>query len=355
MRGSALLLVCPACAFCPPAALHASRHVGCRPALLARRYDGLHGAERARSTVPLAVASSPEEDAPKVEPDPSEPQLELGAVGRYAISILMQMILITFVFGAIDLASYSQLGGPLPWQAVVGIFLLLSVRSRIFSPLDNSRPNTAELRNALVETDASLEALLAGQTTKNQLKEECVSRGLSTEGGKEEMVRQLNLYLQRPALAGERVMPSWTPPGVTFPIMWLGVVAPLRAFSSSVLYETSTGRLNEAHLNDPVLLWLALHLCVGDVWNTSAPSPFRSNRPRARAVPGPGASGGKLATSSVVRRPAHRRRCGRAAGATTSSSGRAPRCRASSLCWAPRSSPPSSTTTSRRSRGGCSG
>jgi len=63
-------------------------------------------------------------------------------------------------------------------------------------------------------------------------------------------------------------VPSWAPPGVVFPLMWIGVVAPLRAFSTSLVYEASTGRLNEAHLNDPVILWLALHLCIGDTWNT---------------------------------------------------------------------------------------
>ena len=84
--------------------------------------------------------------------------------------------------------------------------------------------------------------------------------------------------------------------------MWLGVVAPLRAFSSSVLYETSTGRLNEAHLNDPVLLWLALHLCVGDVWNTSAPSPPRSNRARARRARAP--SPGRVRRGASSPRPA---------------------------------------------------
>ena len=115
-------------------------------------------------------------------------QVDWGAFGRYTIGGLIQLVLITFVFAIIDTACYGPLPGgaeigQLPWQAVVGIFLLLSVRSRIFSPLDNSRPNTAELRNALVETDASLEALLAGQTTKNQLKEECVSRGLSVLQG----------------------------------------------------------------------------------------------------------------------------------------------------------------------------
>merc|ERR1719399_799222 len=50
--------------------------------------------------------------------------------------------------------------------------------------------------------------------------------------------------------------------------MWVLVCAPLRAFAASTLYEASTGRFNEGHLCDPVLLWLVLHLSIGDTWNT---------------------------------------------------------------------------------------
>ena len=34
----------------------------------------------------------------------------------------------------------------------------------------------------------------------------------------------------------------------------VGVVAPLRAYASALVYEASTGRLNEGRLDDPVLL-----------------------------------------------------------------------------------------------------
>ena len=61
---------------------------------------------------------------------------------------------------------------------------------------------------------------------------------------------------------------SWTPPGVVFPLMWVGLVAPCRAFAASLVYEASSGRLNSGHLDDPVLLWLVFHLAVGDTWNT---------------------------------------------------------------------------------------
>ena len=226
-----------------------------------------------RVAPPLAVANSPELQ---------EKLLDAGSLGRYFFAILIQITLVTTAFGFVDLYSYGPLGGlergaPLPWQAVVGIFLAMSVRSRLFSPLDNSRPNLIT-----AEEDEALTALLAsGKGRKNQLREEAEKRGLQvdTTMDKDLLTSKLNTYFaareqaggdgsRRPGEGEDRKMPSWTPPGVTFPIMWVLVVAPLRAFSASLVYEASTGRLNEAHLNDPVLLWLVLHLCIGDTWNT---------------------------------------------------------------------------------------
>ena len=95
---------------------------------------------------------------------------------------MLQLLGITTAFGFVDLSCYGplpghvELGGPLPWPGVVAIFLALSVRSRVFNPLNNERPE--------LETGAKSQE--------------------------------------------DRIMPSWTPPGVTFPIMWVLVVAPLR-------------------------------------------------------------------------------------------------------------------------------
>ena len=109
------------------------------------------------------------------------------------------------------------------------------------------------------------------------LREECYKRGLAVDGtmDRKEYVAVLEAYYERGGAGGDkvgsgedRIMPDWTPPGVVFPLMWVGVVAPLRAFAASMIYEASTGRLNGAHLDDPVLLWLVFHLCVGDTWNT---------------------------------------------------------------------------------------
>jgi len=170
-----------------------------------------------------------------------------------------------------------QLGGPLPWQAVAGVFFALSLRSRVFSPLDNSRPEQRNLVSA--DDDAALEAMLTSGNYKTQeLRAEVERRGLQVDRtmDKKVLLDVVGRYFEEREVGmnaatdgeEEKRTPSWMPPGVVFPIMWVLVVAPLRSLSASMVYAASTGRLNEAHLNDPVLLWLALHLCIGDTWNT---------------------------------------------------------------------------------------
>jgi len=143
--------------------------------------------------------------------------LDVEAVTKYGTAVVAQMAAITATFGAIDVATGLALGGePLPWQAVFVLFWGLSLKSRVFSPLDNARPD--------------LKAATTGEQT----------RGFN-----------------------DRTMPGWTPPGVTFPIMWVLIVGPLRAFSSCLVWE-ATGQ----HLLCPTLLCLMLHLSIGDTWNT---------------------------------------------------------------------------------------
>ena len=274
MRLGALVLIAPAAAFL---CQHPIRAPGPHTALHA---TGPLGALHARPPLPHAMRVGAPARAVAGSPEVEEKQLDLGSIGRYIFAIIIQMILITTFFGAIDLACYGplpgdvELGGPLPWQAVVGIFVGMSVRSRLFNFLDNSRP---ELAATTPEEDAALVAKIeSGKTKTNDLKAEAEKRGLAVDGTMDriELGRRLTSYIEsKPAsadglAASDRVMPSWMPPGVTFPIMWLLVVAPLRAFSSSLIYEASTNRLNEAHLNDPVLLWLIFHLAIGDTWNT---------------------------------------------------------------------------------------
>lgn len=124
-----------------------------------------------RAAPPLSLA----EGAPANNPEADEIQLDAGGIGRYVFAVMLQLLGITTAFGFVDLACYGplpnhvELGGPLPWPAVVAIFLALSVRSRFFNPLNNARPE--------LETGAESQE--------------------------------------------DRIMPSWTPPGVVFPVMWV--------------------------------------------------------------------------------------------------------------------------------------
>lgn len=88
-------------------------------------------------------------------------------------------------------------------------FLFMTLRSRVFSPLDNRRP-TASTNDPVFK---------------------------------------------------ERKRPSWQPPPVAFPIIW-STIAILRTISSVMVWQT-TGTL----ICPPLLIFLA-HLSIGDTWNT---------------------------------------------------------------------------------------
>ena len=96
----------------------------------------------------------------------------------------------------------------LPKPAVWLLFAFLSLRSRVVSLLDNSRPNREEQK---------------GKATPMDVKR-----------------------------------PSWTPPGIAFPFIWLTITA-LRATAAQMAYAGS--------LRAPALDALVLHLCIGDTWN----------------------------------------------------------------------------------------
>lgn len=141
-------------------------------------------------------------------------ELDVDAVLKYAGAVAIQMSTIAAFFLALDTAASAAGFQPPDW-AVFVLFFGLSIRSRIFSPLDNSRPDLGKA--------------IEGKAT----------------GG-----------------FNDRVMPGWTPPGIFFPIMWILIVAPLRAASSVLIWQ------QVGHLCDVSLLALMLHLSIGDTWNT---------------------------------------------------------------------------------------
>ncbi|CAE8684769.1 unnamed protein product, partial [Polarella glacialis] len=143
-----------------------------------------------------------------------EKQLDTDAVVKYVAAASIQILAIAAFFAALDTAVASS-GVQVPDWGVFLLFFGLSIRSRIFSPLDNARPDINKAMNG------------------------------EASGG-----------------FNDRVMPSWTPPGITFPIMWILIVAPLRAASSVLIWQ------QVGHFCDITLLALMLHLAVGDTWNT---------------------------------------------------------------------------------------
>jgi len=128
---------------------------------------------------------------------------------KYPVATAAQFGLIAAFFKAVDAVV------ALPAPLVPPLFAFLSLRSRLFSLLPANRP----------------------------------PRGGFEDDGK------------KVATPVEVKRPSWTPPGIAFPFIWLTITA-LRAASSFSVFK-ATGRA----LFCPPLLILALHLAVGDTWN----------------------------------------------------------------------------------------
>jgi benzodiazapine receptor len=173
-----------------------------------------HQNRRRHNIAPLAADSTTTSGGIEDEDPYASPQLDTDALTKYALAAITQLTLFSATFQLIDLAS-AQLGANLPFPAVAFLFYACSLKSRILNPLNNQRPD----RSKAVEGEGS-------------------------------------------AGFRDRVMPSWTPPGVLFPIMWLLIIGPIRAYSSA-LVVTATG----SFFTLPTMAFIA-HLTVGDIWNT---------------------------------------------------------------------------------------
>ena len=147
----------------------------------------------------------------------SDGQLDVGALGKYALAAGIQMGIFSGVFKLADigLASAGMTPSSLPFAAIAFVFYACALKSRAFNPLNNARPD----RSKAVE-------------------------GKGSAGFK------------------DRVMPSWTPPGFIFPIMWLLIIGPIRAYSSAMVV-TATGTFF-----NPAIMAFIFHLTCGDIWNT---------------------------------------------------------------------------------------
>jgi len=129
---------------------------------------------------------------------------------KYPLATVAQAGLIATLFRAVD--ACVQLPAPL----VPPLFAFLSLRSRLFSLLPANRPPRG---------------------------------GFEVDG-------------KRVPTPADTIRPWWTPPGIAFPFIWLTITG-LRAISSMIVFK-ACGRT----LFSPPLLLLALHLAVGDTWNS---------------------------------------------------------------------------------------
>lgn len=145
----------------------------------------------------------------------SNMELDTGAIAKYAAALVTQLSLISGFFYGVDSILATTGNSLLPTPATWLMIYAFSLKSRTFNPLNNARPN----------------------------REKAVKEGKS-DG-----------FM-------DRNQPSWTPPGVTFPIMWLLIIGPLRATSATMVIESLGG-----YLSVPLMAFM-LHLSCGDIWNT---------------------------------------------------------------------------------------
>jgi translocator protein len=145
---------------------------------------------------------------------------DVSAVLKYGIAIGVQMGLATILLRGMDIlvAMYKI---KIPFIINFVLFYGLALKSRLLNPMSNTRPQVKTLE--------------AEVTTKEK---------------------------KDIAVMFKRNMPTWTPPGFVFPIVWLLIIGPIRAATSSMIYE-SVG----SYASLPILS-LMLHLSIGDVWNT---------------------------------------------------------------------------------------
>lgn len=148
----------------------------------------------------------------------SEDKLDVEAIGKYTLSAGVEIALLTVFLRLVDFGMSPARGMmELPLPVITVLFYVLSLKSRVFSPLNNQRPNLSKDKG----------------------------KGAASKG------------------FGDRIMPSWTPPGIFFPILWILINAPLRAYATTLVYAA-----NGHVLCDPTIVCLMWHLTCGDVWNT---------------------------------------------------------------------------------------
>jgi tryptophan-rich sensory protein len=157
--------------------------------------------------VVMGVKNSPHQAS--YQPDNQIPELDISALIRYIFGTIVQITLMLGTLWLINLG-FEQLYNHNITSGITNslsciILTILAIRSRLFSPLDNTRS------------------------------------------------RSLYDHIQRP---------SWAPPPLAFPIVWMSI-AVLRVISAYLIWSAS----NHNFLCLPLILFV-IHLALGDTWNT---------------------------------------------------------------------------------------
>lgn len=144
-----------------------------------------------------------------IQTDRENPQWDQTVTLKYVGATLLQIALMMGLLALMDWGwvrlPIAELPGKVSGAIAIAIFALITLRSRFFSLLDNTRNS--------------------GRYTS----------------------------LQRP---------SWAPPPLAFPIVWMSI-AVLRVVSAYLVWST----LGQSFLCLPLILYM-VHLSLGDTWNT---------------------------------------------------------------------------------------
>lgn len=130
--------------------------------------------------------------------------VDWSAVSMYVVGTMAQIgVMIGTLWGLQTLTQ--GLGNGLRMGIAIAFFILVAIRSRLFSPLNNART----------------------RTTYSNVKR-----------------------------------PGWAPPPLAFPIIWMSIGV-LRVISSYLVWQA----LGQSYLSLPLILFM-VHLALGDTWNT---------------------------------------------------------------------------------------
>lgn len=198
---------------------------------------------RSLATMPTAVAPLRAEYLDSLPSGTSKkgPPIQWGALGTWVMATGAQFATIVAFMWGMETA-FVKLNAPkqVSLWVVRAFFAFMSLRSRVFSILDNSRPSVKQ------------------EERKRKLRKRPSWMYVSLYS---------SLSLPSSTSTFPLIIPSFPPspfnrpPAKAFPVIWISIGF-LRTIASSLIYQHTNTLLA------PALLALILHLSIGDTWNS---------------------------------------------------------------------------------------